>query len=143
MTQRTSRSTLLLVGVFGAIAVVFLVGQILLSRAGEDEPGVVQADDALPPAASTEEALAPLAGRIEGIVLGADGTVAEEVELELRPEPPGDELARTRTDAAGRFAFDALDTGTYTLSVDGEEGEVSETITLEPGEARELELSLE
>ena len=92
----------------------------------------------------------PALGAIEGTVLTAEGGLLVGAPVDLRTEdPPGSQRARqrpalrTRTDDDGRFRFERLLAGEYTVETAVEGWGAAERGGLEPGETVELVLAAE
>ncbi len=86
------------------------------------------------------------AGSLRGIVKGADGGPVAEAALFLRDASgrPLERLSMVATDAAGRFAYDGLEAGEYTVSArkgDRASDERARVLVRE-GESSEVELAL-
>ncbi len=85
-------------------------------RLAAREPGPL-ANDVNPQKAFASDVELDAAGSMRGLVVDVQGARAADQEVVLRQ--PGRELARTRTDAMGRFRIGPLRGGMYQLSVGG------------------------
>jgi hypothetical protein len=97
----------------GLSAVGLLLPTSVLEAAA---PGAL-ANDVKPRATLVNDVELDAAGSMHGLVVDVQGARAVDREVVVRQ--PGREVARTRTDAMGRFRIGPLRGGMYQLSVDG------------------------
>jgi hypothetical protein len=78
-----------------------------------------------------------------GHVRFADGTAPEHFLVELFPTDAGRPISLSFYRSEGKFEFESLAAGRYTVEIDAGSGQAREKIELEPGERGELEFELD